>query len=86
MCRFTANTMTDEDAIKIVNDYLKENRHIGVPIDTFVVWKCKTIQNVKFIVGTSINNFFELTLNGDNNELYIDVYYKVDKVTIRGKS
>ena len=50
----------------------------------FVVWKCKTIQNVKFIVGTTFDNsIYELTLNGDKNELYIDVYEKTDKVILK---
>ena len=49
---FNANTMRDEDAISVVNNYN--------------------------------NNFFELTFNGDANELYIDVYNKIDKVTIHG--
>ena len=84
---FNANTMKDEDAILIVKQYLYEKYGAdayGTYI--FVVWKCKTIQNVKFIVGTSYNNnFFELTLNGDANELYIDVYRKINKVIIFNK-
>ena len=83
---FNANTMRDEDAISVVNQYLADTYDI-VPYEynVFVVWKCKTIQNVKFIVGTNYNNhLFELTLNGDANELYIDVYEKIDKVTIHG--
>ena len=56
-----------------------------IPFNLFVVWKCKTIQNVKFIVGTSDNHLIELTFNGDEDELYIDVYKKERKVTIRQK-
>ena len=84
---FNANTMRDEDAISLVEQYLNDTYGIDAyGASVFVVWKCKTIQNVKFIVGTSYNNnFFELTLNGDTNELYIDVYRKIDKVTIFNK-
>lgn len=82
MLNFNANTMRDEDAISIVKQYLYDTYGVNTyDGDVFVVWKCKTIQNVKFIVGTNYNNyFFELTLNGDANELYIDVYTKIDKV------
>lgn len=86
LINFNANTMDDEDAISLVNQYLADTYDI-IPYgyNVFVVWKCKTIQNVKFIVGTNYNNnFFELTFNGDANELYIDVYEKIDKVTIHG--
>lgn len=86
LINFNANTMKDEDAISVVNHYLANTYNI-IPYEynVFVVWKCKTIQNVKFIVGTNYNNnFFELTFNGDANELYIDVYNKIDKVTIHG--
>lgn len=82
---FNANTMTDDDAIQVVRDIMIRHYGIGV-IDAriFVVWKCKTIQNVKFIVGTTFDNsIYELTLNGDKNELYIDVYEKTDKVILK---
>lgn len=85
----TANTMTDEDALKVVKDYFKNiygyRTDNDIPFNLFVVWKCKTIQNVKFIVGTSNNHLIELTFNGDKDELYIDVYKKERKVTIKQK-
>ena len=84
MLKFNANTMRDDDAISLVEEYLNDN-YGAFDARVFVVWKCKTIQNVKFIVGTNYNNnFFELTFNGDANELYIDVYKKIDKVTVHG--
>ncbi len=83
--KYNANTMTDEDAISVVEQYLNNTYGIdAIDANVFVVWKCKTIQNVKFIVGTNYNNnFFELTLNGDANELYVDVYKKERKVVIK---
>lgn len=82
---YNANTMTDKDAISIVTKYLIDTYDdFDYGFDVFVVWKCKTIQNVKFIVGTSYNNnFFEITLNGDKNEIYLDVYHKIDKKIIK---
>lgn len=82
---FNANTMTDEDALRVVEDYIRNTHHINSYLyKNFVIWKCKTIQNVKFIVGTTFDNsIYELTLNGDKNELYIDVYEKTDKVILK---
>lgn len=82
---FNANTMTDDDAIQVVRDIMVRHYGIGV-IDAkiFVVWKCKTIQNVKFIVGTYYDNvIYELTLNGDKNEIYVDHYEKINKDIIK---
>lgn len=83
---FNASTMTDEDAIRVVRDIMI--RHYGglgvVDAKIFVVWKCKTIQNVKFIVGTNYDNvIYELTFNGDENELYVDHYEKINKDIIK---
>lgn len=82
---YSANTMTDKDAEDIVREYLTSKYGFdATDARVFVVWKCKTIQNVKFIVGTSYNNnFFEITLNGDKNEIYLDVYQKIDKKIIK---
>lgn len=85
--KFDANTMTDEDAFEVVKDYLRDVYDIKgffLPRSFFIVWKCKTIQNVKFIVGTTFNNnIYELTFNGDKNELYVDVYEKIDKAIFK---
>ena len=46
--------------------------------EVYVVWYCKTLQNWKALVSTSIPDgmYYELTLNGDKNELYLDAYKK----------
>lgn len=82
--KYNANKITDVNAINLVEVYLINKLGVNPnEAKAFVVWKCKTIQNVKFIVGTNYNNyFFELTLNGDADELYIDVYKKIDKVVM----
>lgn len=82
---FNANTMTDGDAMRVVEDILIEHYGLNaVDAKIFVVWKCKTIQNVKFIVGTTYDNvIYELTLNGDKNELYVDHYEKIHKDIIK---
>ena len=48
------------------------------PIDVFVVWSCKTLQNNKAILsfaGTG-SPLYEITHNGDKNQVYVDVYVK----------
>lgn len=46
--------------------------------DVFVVWSCKTLQNNKALLSTTVSDgmYYELTFNGDKNELYFDAYKK----------
>lgn len=46
--------------------------------DVFIVWSCKTLQNNKALVSTTISDgmYYELTYNGDKKELYLDAYKK----------
>ncbi len=46
--------------------------------DIFVVWSCKTLQNSKALVSASLKGapYFEITLNGDKGEIYVDTYLK----------
>ena len=50
----------------------------------FITWKCKTLQNYKYLLCTDLddNKYYELTYNGDKRELYIDEYDKVNNVAI----
>ena len=61
------------------------NEHIdktdGVKIteeDVFIVWSCKTLQNNKALASTTLSDgmYYELTYNGDKDELYFDAYTK----------
>ena len=42
--------------------------------DVFVVWYCKTLQNAKALLSTTVSDgmYYELTYNGDKKELYLD--------------
>lgn len=43
----------------------------------FVVWYCKTLQNWKVLVGCmDIDEYVEVTHNGDKEETYVDIYNK----------
>lgn len=46
--------------------------------DVFVVWSCKTLQNSKAILSTKLKGapLYEITLNGDKSEIYVDTYIK----------
>lgn len=50
--------------------------------DVFIVWSCKTLQNNKAMVSTTISDgmYYELTYNGDKQELYLDAYKKWENV------
>ena len=46
--------------------------------EVFVVWLCKTLQNNKALLSTTVPDglYYEVTWNGDKNEGYLDVYKK----------
>lgn len=50
--------------------------------DVFIVWFCKTLQNWKALVSTTISDgmYYEVTHNGDKNETYLDAYKKWENV------
>ena len=52
--------------------------------DVYVVWLCKTLQNSKALLSTTIEDgmYYELTYNGDKQELYVDAYKKFDNYTV----
>ena len=70
---------------KHVVDYFNENvdktdqKQISEN-DVFVVWSCKTLQNNKALLSTTVPDgmYYEPTYNGDKNELYMDAYKKFE--------
>lgn len=48
--------------------------------EVFVVWECKTLQNNKALLSTTLSDgmYYELTYNGDKKELYFDAYKKFE--------
>lgn len=53
--------------------------------DVYVVWYCKTLQNHKALLSTPVSDgmYYELTYNGDKNELYFDAYKKWEHQTVK---
>lgn len=52
--------------------------------DVFEVWACKTLQNNKGLFSTTMPDgmYYEMTYNGDKDELYMDAYKKWENVCI----
>lgn len=77
-------------AREIVRDYVNEHldKTDGIEIDmtdTYVVWQCKTLQNWKALVSTTLPDgmYYEITYNGDKNEVYLDAYKKFENRCIK---
>lgn len=53
--------------------------------DVFVVWCCKTLQNNKALLSTTVHDgmYYEITHNGNLNETYLDAYKKWENVCIK---
>ena len=52
--------------------------------NVFIVWFCKTLQNWKALVSTTVSDgmYYEVTYNGDKQETYLDAYKKWENVRI----
>lgn len=78
----------DEKVIELVREYVIEHLDKSDPtpeFDVFTVWKCKTLQNWKYLLSTTLwdGMYYELTYNGDKKEWYFDAYKKFDNRTIK---
>lgn len=52
--------------------------------DVYVVWLVKALQNNKALLSTTVTDgmYYEITYNGDKNEIYLDAYKKWENVVI----
>ena len=80
----------DERAMEIVRRYVLDHldRSEEDPgFSVFTVWKCKVLQNWKYLLSTTLPDgmYYELTYNGDKNEWYLDAYKKFQNVCIPGE-
>lgn len=73
-----------EKAISAVVDYFNsqvdssdKNGKITIE-NVFVVWECKTLQNNKALLSTTVPDgmYYEFTWNGNKSEGYLDSYKK----------
>lgn len=77
----------DGRAIYLVVNYVLEHldkSYTEPDFDVFIVWKCKTLQNWKYLISTSLYDgmYYELTYNGDKKEWYLDAYKKFENKVI----
>ena len=80
----------DSKALEIVRDYILSHldKTDEVPnFDVFTVWKCKILQNWKFLISSTLPDgmYYEMTFNGDKNEWYLDAYKKFENRCIKGE-
>lgn len=85
--------MNEKDFVALVKKTVADyaNQHLdktdGKQItedDVFIVWMCKTLQNNKALASTTLFDgmYYELTFNGDKQELYVDAYKKWQNFTV----
>lgn len=75
----------DERALKIVENYIRENMDKSVHeahFEVYMVWKAKILQNWKYLFSSTLEDgmYYELTYNGDKAEWYLDAYVKFENV------
>lgn len=77
----------DNEAIRIVTDYINEHLDKSDPtpeFEVYMVWKCKALQNWKYLLSSTLSDgmYYELTYNGDKKEWYLDAYKKFENRVI----
>ena len=77
----------DEKALQIVRGYIAAHLDKSDPtpeFEVYTVWKCKTLQNQKYLLASSLFDgmYYELTYNGDKHEWYLDAYKKFENVVV----
>lgn len=84
------NNDFEELCVKTLVDYFNNRVEITDDMkitkeDVFIVWSCKTLQNNKAMVSTTVSDgmYYELTYNGDKKELYLDAYKKWENQCIK---
>lgn len=71
---------------KIVVDYFNSHAKKQITEDkVFIVWSCKTLQNNKALVSTTVSDgmYYEITHNGDKQETYVDAYKKLENFVVK---
>lgn len=72
--------------VEYVNKHLDKGDGVEITIeDTYVVWSCKTLRNFKCLISTNLLDgmYYELTYNGERDEVYLDAYKKFENQVIK---
>ena len=80
-CKLKENM--DNTVKKLVRDYVLahlDKSDEKPEFEIFTVWKCKILQNWKYLASTTLPDgmYYELTFDGDKNRWYLDAYKKFD--------
>ena len=76
---FTA--LCKKHVVGYVNEHLDKTDGVKITEnDVFIVWMCKTLQNSKALLSTTLLDgmYYELTFNGDKGEWYLAAYKKFE--------
>lgn len=80
----------DKKAKEIVREYIinhldKSDDLSKIDFAIFIVWKCKALQNWKYLISSTLLDgmYYELTFNGDQDEWYLDAYKKFENKVIK---
>lgn len=68
------------------NNHLDKSDNVEITEnDVYIVWSCKTLQNNKALLSTTLFDgmYYELTYNGNKNEIYLDAYKKFENQCIQ---
>lgn len=71
--------------VTYVNEHLdKTDKKEITTDDVYVVWLSKVLQNNKGLFSTTLPDgmYYEITYNGDKNEMYVDVYKKWENICL----
>lgn len=73
---------------QLVRNYIIEHLDKSdepVNFKVFTVWSCKTLQNNKALISSSLPDgmYYEVTFNGDKGEIYFDAYKKFENKCIK---
>ena len=65
-------------------DHLDKSEEIP-QFKVYVVWSVKVLQNSKALLSTDLKDgmYYELTMNGDKKEIYLDAYKKFENRCIK---
>ena len=82
------NNNMEMEATLMVANYIREHLDMSdgkTYFEVYTVWKCKTLQNWKFLISSSLNDgmYYEVTYNGDKEEWYLDAYKKFENRCIK---
>lgn len=76
-----------EVVLNYANKHVDKTDNVQITLDdVYIVWFCKTLQNWKALVSTTLPDgmYYEVTYNGDKKEVYLDAYKKFENQRIDG--